>query len=390
MKTITKEFAILDEHDLVDDKGKVVMNIDAKKLYQIAENNNRRVRDTGDATPIVIGHTKDNASEDRQPEIVGWAEKFTVKDFFKTGRKAIFVKAKFHADKINKVKNYPRRSVELWLRKNLVDPISLLGATTPERDLGVLKFSSDGEKKYVVDAPEDESGEKEPSKKEPADKKPPTFKKEKKPMGNDDIVQEVMAAIQETDVWKFMEAQMMEQDNQDLDGDDDLPMDEGDVPADPAAMGGGDPQSYSPSAASGMNTFPPDKALMKAKGELAKLQSQYKTASHQNTELLRRLRRAERRSDLIQLEAEGYRFDLEEELDDMEDLSEEKYQRALDKVRRYQKAPVNGERFTHSETTRSTHGGMTKDQAVKVAEYATAHNLTFEAAANALSGALPY
>ena len=382
MKTITKEIAILDEHDLVDDKGDVVMSIDAKKLYQIAENNNRRVKETGDSTPIVIGHTKDGASEDTQPEIVGWAENFTVKNLFNTGRKAIFVKAKFNASKINKVKNFPRRSVELWLRKNLVDPISLLGATTPERDLGVLKFSSDGEKKYVVDSPEEEGDEK-PTK--------PPPKKDKKPMGDtDSIVQEVMAAIQETDVWKFMEQQMNAEESQVDEGQEELPLDEGNVPADPAAMGGGDPQSYSPSAASGMNTFPPDKALMKAKGEISKLQSRYKSVHQENTDLVRKLRRAERRADLIQLEAEGYNFDLEEELDDMEDLTEDKYQRALDKVRRYQKAPVDGQRFSDTRTATPGRNAMSKDQAIKVAEYATAHNLSFEAATNALSGSMPY
>src|SRR5579859_5194319 len=101
-------------------------------LGRIAANNNRRVKETGDWTPIVIGHTKDNAPENEQPEIVGYASNFTVKPLFRTGRYAIHAVCRFFKNKLDKVKNFPRRSVELWVTREEVDPISLLGATSPQ------------------------------------------------------------------------------------------------------------------------------------------------------------------------------------------------------------------------------------------------------------------
>lgn len=99
------------------------MEVDEKKLHAIARNGNRRVRSTGDYTPVVIGHTSDDAPEDKQPEIVGYAHNFSVKPLLKTGRKAIHCTVKFFKNKMEKVKKYPRRSVELWLNKLEIDPI---------------------------------------------------------------------------------------------------------------------------------------------------------------------------------------------------------------------------------------------------------------------------
>ena len=102
-------------------------------------------RRTGDATPLVIGHTTDGKSEKSQPEIVGFATNFTVGPLFNTGRQAIF--ADFHVlkDKVELANQYPRRSVELWPKRWEIDPISLLGATTPERDLGILQLQRQGQ-----------------------------------------------------------------------------------------------------------------------------------------------------------------------------------------------------------------------------------------------------
>lgn len=132
---------ILDEHEL--HVGGSVMKIDAAKLQQIAHNNNRRVAETGDTVMLVHGHTKDDAREEDQPEILGEADKFWVAPLFKTGRMAIWARFKFRkdADVLAKIKKLPRRSVELWTDRWELDPIALLGATAPERDLGVLRLS---------------------------------------------------------------------------------------------------------------------------------------------------------------------------------------------------------------------------------------------------------
>lgn len=122
--------------------GEAPQYVGPDQLQQIANNNNRRIQQTGDATPVTIGHTEDGRDEDEQPEIVGWATNFSVGPLFDTGLQALF--ADFHVrkdekDRINKY--FPRRSVEFWPKRMEVDPISLLGATTPEQDLGLLQFA---------------------------------------------------------------------------------------------------------------------------------------------------------------------------------------------------------------------------------------------------------
>lgn len=130
---------ILDEHVLTDSRGENEMMVDAAFLAEVAANNNARVEQTGDPTPLIVGHTEDHPGRDEKP-VVGYATNFRVEPFFETGRQALF--ADFHVPKAKQsiLKEYPRRSVELWPKKREVDPISLLGGTTPERDLSILRF----------------------------------------------------------------------------------------------------------------------------------------------------------------------------------------------------------------------------------------------------------
>lgn len=134
---------ILDEHVLNDDDGSQVAVVDRAVLEQIARNNNSRIDRTGDLTPVVIGHTRERQREEAQPEIVGWADNFKVVPFFNTGKYAIqcdmHIKNTPAGSADDLADKFPRRSVELWLKRKEIDPISLLGATTPERDLGPMR-----------------------------------------------------------------------------------------------------------------------------------------------------------------------------------------------------------------------------------------------------------
>lgn len=145
---ITKsDVPLLDEHTLKDEDGNEILKVDRRKLEEIARKNNERIAQTGDYTPYVVGHTREDAPEDEQPQIVGYATHFTVKPLKKTGRYAIHAHSKFFADKKHLVNRFPRRSVELWLDDWKIDPIALLGATTPERDLGLLQLARGGRRK---------------------------------------------------------------------------------------------------------------------------------------------------------------------------------------------------------------------------------------------------
>lgn len=139
---------ILDEHRLLvpEDKeaGKParVVDINEGLLTRLAANNNRIVHETGDWVPLTEGHTTDDGPEASQPEILGYADQFHVGPLFETNRKALLARFRISKDpdKLKKAANLPRRSVELWLDREEVNPISLLGATAPERNLGLLRL----------------------------------------------------------------------------------------------------------------------------------------------------------------------------------------------------------------------------------------------------------
>jgi hypothetical protein len=203
MSWLTKRAVpILDEHVLRDDEGQVITEVDEARLQEIAKKNNQRVAQTGDLTPIVIGHTKDDTAEEQQPEIVGYACNFRVAPFRKTGRKALVADFKFMASKKALVNKYPRRSVELWLSDWKIDPIALLGATTPERDLGLLQLSRDGRKKIrrVMYSANDGMG---------AGQGGPPMGNEGQDQGQGNpLVQELLAALEQTDVFQWVRQQM--------------------------------------------------------------------------------------------------------------------------------------------------------------------------------------
>lgn len=140
--TTVQSVPVLDEHELTDDNGKIVGYVDQRMLSEIAQNNNKRVIETNDPAPLIVGHTSDDPQAPERP-VAGYAVNYTVKPFKrdpKTGRTvyAIHADYKVRKDREQVIEDFPRRSVELWLGRKELDPIALLGGTTPERDLGVI------------------------------------------------------------------------------------------------------------------------------------------------------------------------------------------------------------------------------------------------------------
>jgi hypothetical protein len=111
-------------------------------LAQVCDNGNRREAETGDLCPVIIGrHTKKDAPEHSQPEIVGYARNWHLAPLLNTDRPAAHVDFWIRNQDVERVKKFPRRSAEIWRGRAEIDPISLLGATTPHRDLGMLTLS---------------------------------------------------------------------------------------------------------------------------------------------------------------------------------------------------------------------------------------------------------
>lgn len=132
---------LLDEHVIKNEKGKVIAKVDRAVLETIAENNNRRVHETGDPATLILGHTDDDPKSPEKP-VKGFVINYKVKPFRRdTNGKIIYaIYGDFKIRPQNKhiLEEYPRRSVELWWEKKELDPIALLGGTSPERDLGVI------------------------------------------------------------------------------------------------------------------------------------------------------------------------------------------------------------------------------------------------------------
>src|SRR5690606_28370649 len=73
----------------------------------------------------------------------GFVVNYHVKPFKrdpKTGQVtyAIHGDYKIRPQNVHLIEEYPRRSVELWWNKKELDPIAMLGGTSPERDLSVV------------------------------------------------------------------------------------------------------------------------------------------------------------------------------------------------------------------------------------------------------------
>lgn len=140
-------FFIMREGELFDERKGEVLKLTKDRLQKICDVQNGRVESTGDATPIIIGHTRRHLSETEQAEhtpITGWAVQFELAPFFKTGKVGLkttpWAKPE---DKVN-FKKYPRRSPEYWTDIDLIDPISILGPNTPRFDLGVHQLQQRG------------------------------------------------------------------------------------------------------------------------------------------------------------------------------------------------------------------------------------------------------
>lgn len=117
------------------------------ELERVIERSNRRIEETGDFAPIVIGHTSPDPNAPKPPKI-GWAGPFKLGWLTEARDKlAILADFRIDKDKTSLLNEYPRRSAELWAEDRYedmyLDPISLLGADTPWGDMGVL-YRKDG------------------------------------------------------------------------------------------------------------------------------------------------------------------------------------------------------------------------------------------------------
>lgn len=149
---------LLDEHRHERDDGAGYIDFDRPFLERIAAKLNFRAHVTGSPPLFCLGHTRPGRPEAEQPRATGAASDFSV-DFYykdpKTGRDVYAISAQPWAMPGEKetFKRYPRRSIELWVGKDGecdIDPIALLGPTTPRRDIGVHLFQRPQDDRYFL------------------------------------------------------------------------------------------------------------------------------------------------------------------------------------------------------------------------------------------------
>lgn len=130
-------------------------------MQKVVDRSNKRIEETADFCPIVIGHTSRDPRDPKPPKI-GWAGPFRLGWLNKDKKKlAVLCDFRIEQDKTGLLKEYPRRSAELWSAggnydEMYFDPISLLGAETPWSDMGILLYQKEegGEKIwYAAEAP---------------------------------------------------------------------------------------------------------------------------------------------------------------------------------------------------------------------------------------------
>ncbi len=151
---ISHDIPIFDEHEVEEPQydaegnrvGTKKLRYTRKVLQAMAENMNRRIADTGDLTALCLGHTptpEQRRAGVSQPPLVGFAGPFYVGTIGNEKPRAAIIAKDWgiYRDEADKVRKFPRRSVEVWREPDPMDryiePIALLGAEVPRRDLGL-------------------------------------------------------------------------------------------------------------------------------------------------------------------------------------------------------------------------------------------------------------
>ncbi len=229
------------------------------ELELLAARSNRRIEETGDFVPVVVGHTNSDPKGPDPPKI-GWAGPFRVGWLTKDHNKyAILADFRIDKDKTELLNKYPRRSAELWAEERYedmyIDPISLLGADTPWSDMGVL-YNRDGDPsrekifysiqpqvpgaygtgvpKPVCSGSKGKCGDKEKYSMEEGEDGTGALSKDQK-----QVAQSIISAIFESPEFQFLRRQMSKKSDEDL-GDDSQHRMEQQPDATPAPIVGAD------------------------------------------------------------------------------------------------------------------------------------------------------
>jgi hypothetical protein len=324
---ITVKRPIFDEHDqLENEEWKTTPEV----LSRIIDRFKERAADTGDYPVVTDGHTPDDPDK-RQPDVLGFATDFSLGRIGKVKpRKAIIAEMKIYRDKAARLKTLPRCSVELWPDmvadpvvlhpdKHPIDTIALLGAERPARDLGLMYSKiANGKHRYSHTFPDLD---------------------EKDTMTPDEIKRLVIDCISEWETSrKAKEAEACQTDAQPMEYEEDKAGDLEEMPEEKEVVpDGGEVEED--------EAVEPAKLRMQRdqlKRRYAKLEADHKKLAAEVEGMKKKARLSERKADLMQLEGEGFIFDMADEVEYIADLEPKRYSLHLKKIKKnYKQGPVN-------------------------------------------------
>lgn len=148
---------VFDAHAEFDKDGNLLRKFGKKELQEICDKTNKRAESTGTLALLSPGHTIPSidgkpAKETDQPKPWGVCDGFRVEKFGKENKDCIFVDWLIQKEKSDEAKSFPHRSIELWPKDGIIDWIAQL-RRTPQRDLGLLRWSREANRSVPVESP---------------------------------------------------------------------------------------------------------------------------------------------------------------------------------------------------------------------------------------------
>lgn len=372
----------------------IVREIDEARLNLIVDNSNRRA-ENGDYGLLFLGHTDDDKPEEQQPEIVGYSKNYRVGEW--AGKPCIL--ADFFIEKARKseVMTYPRRSAETWYHdtepeRNYIDAVSLL-RRTPEQDLGLLTFSrSEGTKLRFAAIEDDQPDEGDMGLSEDDYAKIGEIISTSLKTGLESLSDMLSTTIQHA-VKTVLDGAAQEgepdgdegaleqneeaKDDEGTSEDDEPSSDDAEAPPATDDEESSKEKNEAGSTPSGSNTSVPDDVEDKGKEkmcadpetmddekmqrnrrqkdsdnitlarygrEITELKGEVEKLRGENATLQRNARQERRERELVQLQAEGFEIDRNEELSDGERLDDAAWAKHIGKIRaRYSRKPIDAD-----------------------------------------------
>lgn len=289
---VRKGVPIFMEHEADGEK------VDRNRLEELAAINNRRSKEDGTPGSLVIGHTPGRKEED----IIhcGFHKNYRVEEFGPKKKLGLLADFYYKPDQYSKAKHYPHRSIELWT-DGVIDTVSLL-ARTPKLDLGLL-LPDEGQMKQTQVASVGNDGADLLCYSRGGERRIYQLSEES-PMPKLNIIDELMGVLQKA---------------------------KEDPGAYGLAAGSNDLVTYSKAE---------HKALLK---DQETLQRERDEAKAKLDETLKLYQKQGRTSALEKLKGEGVVLDVNAELADTEALTQEAFDKHIEKVKKcYQRSPVGG------------------------------------------------